>query len=141
LADGLIQRAVARGLGSLLLGVHNADGALVYAGKVGTGFNDRSLRELHDKLKNLATDKRPFKGPTPGERHVHWVKPKLIAEVSFSEWTRDGHLRHPVFHALRTDKPARANHPGRADKPGGLRIPRDRHRELPRVSSSPIRIG
>jgi bifunctional non-homologous end joining protein LigD len=96
------------GLGSLLLGVHNADGALVYAGKVGTGFNDRSLRELHDKLKNLATDKRPFKGPTPGERHVHWVKPKLIAEVSFSEWTRDGHLRHPVFHALRTDKPARA---------------------------------
>ena len=96
------------GLGSLLLGVHNADGALVYAGKVGTGFDDRSLRVLHGKLKSLATDRRPFSGPTPGERHVHWVKPRLIAEVTFSEWTRDGHLRHPVFHALRSDKPAKA---------------------------------
>jgi bifunctional non-homologous end joining protein LigD len=96
------------GLGSLLLGVHNADGELIYAGKVGTGFNDRSLRQLHDKLKSLRTAKRPFRDTTPGERHVHWVKPKMIAEVTFSEWTHGGHLRHPVFHALRTDKPAKA---------------------------------
>jgi bifunctional non-homologous end joining protein LigD len=96
------------GLGSLLLGVHDANGALVYAGKVGTGFNDRSLRELRDKLEGLATSRRPFSRPAPGERQVHWVKPDLIAEVTFSEWTCDGHLRHPVFHALRTDKPAKA---------------------------------
>lgn len=96
------------GLGSLLLGVHDAEGALVYAGKVGTGFDDRSLRQLHAKLKGLATAKRPFRGPTPGERNVHWVKPKLIAEVTFSEWTHGGYLRHPVFHGLRTDKPAAA---------------------------------
>jgi bifunctional non-homologous end joining protein LigD len=93
------------GLGSLLLGVHDEGGALVYAGKVGTGFDDRSLRELQTKLKGLATAKRPFSGPTPGERQAHWVKPKLIAEVTFSEWTHSGHLRHPVFHGLRTDKP------------------------------------
>ena len=96
------------GLGSLLLGVHDADGALVYAGKVGTGFDDRSLRELQTKLKGLATTKRPFRDPTPGERNAHWVQPKLIAEVTFSEWTHGGHLRHPVFHGLRADKPPEA---------------------------------
>jgi bifunctional non-homologous end joining protein LigD len=96
------------GLGSLLLGVHDADGALVYAGKVGTGFDDRSLRELHAKLTSLAASRRPFSGPTPGERQAHWVKPSLVAEVSFSEWTHGGHLRHPVFQGLRSDKPAKA---------------------------------
>jgi len=96
------------GLGSLLIGVHDANGDLVYAGKVGTGFDDRSLRELQTKLKRLTTTKRPFRGRAPGELHVHWVKPKLIAEVTFSEWTHGGHLRHPVFHGLRTDKPAEA---------------------------------
>jgi bifunctional non-homologous end joining protein LigD len=96
------------GLGSLLLGVHDADGTLVYAGKVGTGFDDRSLRELRTKLKGLATSRRPFGCPVPAERQAHWVKPRLIAEVTFSEWTQGGHLRHPVFHGLRTDKAAKA---------------------------------
>jgi bifunctional non-homologous end joining protein LigD len=95
------------GLGSLLLGVHDAQGDLVYAGKVGSGFNETSLEQISGKLKKLAATQSPFKARIP-ERDVHWVKPKLVAEVTFSEWTGSGQLRHPVFHALRTDKPARA---------------------------------
>ena len=96
------------GFGALLIGVHDADGKLSYAGKVGTGFNERSLAELHKQLKALAAGKSPFQRRVPREKHAHWVKPTLVAEITFSEWTRDGHLRHPVFHALRTDKPAKA---------------------------------
>jgi bifunctional non-homologous end joining protein LigD len=95
------------GLGSLLLGVHDAAGKLRYAGKVGSGFNDTSLAHLSSQLKKLAAEGSPFNQRVP-ESAVHWVKPTLVAEVSFSEWTSDGHLRHPVFHALRTDKPAAA---------------------------------
>jgi bifunctional non-homologous end joining protein LigD len=93
------------GLGSLLLGVHNDAGKLVYAGKVGSGFDDTSLAQVGTQLRKLATDKSPFSKRVP-ESGVHWVKPSMVAEVTFSEWTGDGHLRHPVFHALRTDKPA-----------------------------------
>ena len=95
------------GLGSLLLGVHDAAGKLVYAGKVGSGFNENTLVQLSKQLQKLAADKSPFSKRVP-ESGVHWVKPRLVAEVTFSEWTGDGHLRHPVFHALRTDKPASA---------------------------------
>ncbi|MEO6186132.1 MAG: DNA ligase D, partial [Steroidobacteraceae bacterium] len=95
------------GLGSLLLGVHDAGGKLVYAGKVGSGFNDSSLAQVSAKLKKLAATKSPFETRI-SEKSVHWVKPILVAEVTFSEWTGSGHLRHPVFHALRTDKPAKS---------------------------------
>ena len=96
------------GLGALLLGVHEADGTLRYAGKVGTGFNERKLQQLRGKLDTLAAKQRPFADATDSDRDAHWVKPTLVAEVTFSAWTRDGRLRHPVFHALRSDKPARA---------------------------------
>jgi bifunctional non-homologous end joining protein LigD len=96
------------GLGSLLLGVHNDKGELVYAGKVGSGFNDESLRAIGAKLKKLAASESPFSARVPEARGAHWVKPRLLAEVTFSEWTSGNHLRHPVFHALRTDKPAKA---------------------------------
>jgi len=96
------------GIGSLLLGVHDEKGELIYAGKVGTGFNDRMLVDMLQRLKPLRVDKRPFKDPTENDRLAHWVKPVLLAEVTFSEWTKDGHVRHPVFHALRSDKPAKA---------------------------------
>jgi bifunctional non-homologous end joining protein LigD len=95
------------GLGALLLGVHDAGGKLVYAGKVGSGFDDDSLMQVTGKLKKLAATRSPFSTRVPGTG-VHWVKPKLVAEVTFSEWTARGHLRHPVFHALRTDKPAKS---------------------------------
>jgi bifunctional non-homologous end joining protein LigD len=96
------------GLGSLLLGVHDEKGQLVYAGKVGSGFNDASLKLLSGKLAPLKTSSSPFKAKVPEARAAHWVKPTLLAEVTFSEWTGSGHLRHPVFHALRSDKAATA---------------------------------
>ncbi|HWH40584.1 MAG TPA: non-homologous end-joining DNA ligase [Usitatibacter sp.] len=91
------------GFGSLLLGVHDAEGRLRFAGSVGTGFDDAGLRELYARLKSLETDKDPF---FERRRDVkgHWVKPRLVAEVAFTEWTGDGRIRHPVFHGLRTDK-------------------------------------
>ncbi|HEY4316169.1 MAG TPA: DNA ligase D [Herbaspirillum sp.] len=95
-------------IGSLLLGVHDENGKLRYAGNVGTGFDDRSLAELHKKLTALHTDTPPFDGPTGRYRKPHWVKPRLLAEVSFAQWTGDGRIRHSVFHGLRTDKKPRA---------------------------------
>ncbi|MDQ8020428.1 MAG: DNA ligase D [Moraxellaceae bacterium] len=95
------------GFGSLLLGVHDAHGKLQYAGNVGSGFDTRLLGELHRSLQALATDKRPFAGATGIDRKAHWVKPKLVAEVSFAEWTASHHVRQAVFHGLRHDKEAR----------------------------------
>ena len=95
-------------IGSLLLGLHDANGHLRYAGNVGTGFDQATLTGLHKKLTPLATEKSPFSGPTGRYRNVHWVKPSLLAEVSFAQWTADGHIRHAVFQGLRSDKKARA---------------------------------
>ena len=96
------------GFGALLLGVYEGD-ALRYCGKVGTGFNDAMLARLSDRLAKVATDAPPFVNPPTGAegRRAHWVEPSLVAEVSFTEWTRDGTLRHPSFEGLREDKPAR----------------------------------
>ncbi|MGZ5271428.1 MAG: DNA ligase D [Ramlibacter sp.] len=96
------------GIGSLLLGVHDAHGRLQYAGNVGTGFNERSLRDLRARLDALATDKSPLASTAGAPRGTHWVRPELVAEVAFGEWTREGRVRHSVFHGLRADKPARA---------------------------------
>ena len=95
------------GFGSLLLGVHDAAGRLTYAGSVGTGFDEASLRSLHAKLTSLASETMPFRERPKGVKG-HWVKPRLVAEVAFTEWTGDGRIRHPVFHGLRTDKAPRA---------------------------------
>lgn len=94
------------GLGALLLGVHGG-GELRYAGRVGTGFDDRTLSELKKKLDALASTERPFALSADLPRGAHWVRPALLAEVSFAEWTQSGHIRHPVYHGLRSDKPAR----------------------------------
>lgn len=93
-----------RGLGALLLGYYDGDGKLVYAGKVGTGFSDVVLRHLHSELSRQERDATPFdRGRLPKAR-VHWVKPRLVAQVGFSEWTSDGQLRHPRYQGLRDDK-------------------------------------
>ena len=93
------------GFGALLLGVYDGD-ALRYCGKVGTGFDDTMLKRLSSTLAALPADKPPFANPPTGAegRRAHWVKPQLVGEVSFTEWTRDGTLRHPSFQGLREDK-------------------------------------
>ncbi len=94
------------GVGSLLLGVHDEAGKLRYAGNVGTGFDSKNLRQIRRKLDVLTASSSPFADTTGVYRKARWVHPSMLAEVSFSEWTRDGHIRHSVFHGLRTDKPA-----------------------------------
>jgi len=97
-----------QGFGALLLGVYQRDKSLAYAGKVGTGFDEATLASLSRTLAGLAQKKSPFSNPPAGAegRRAHWVRPKLVAEVSFTEWTDDGTLRHPVFLGLRSDKAA-----------------------------------
>ncbi len=92
------------GFGALLLGVHDDSGALRYAGKVGSGFDEAGLRALYARLKERETDTPPF-AQRVRERGAHWVRPELAAEVSFAQWTADGRIRHSVFHGLRDDKP------------------------------------
>jgi len=95
--------------GALLLGLHDADsGELRYAGKVGTGFNEATLRSIHARLKPLETKTIPVVNPPTGvdAKGVHWLKPQLLAEVAFAEITREGSVRHSVFQGLRNDKPA-----------------------------------
>lgn len=91
------------GFGALLLGV-NENGKLRYAGKVGTGFSTQHLKAIYQKLKKLEVGQSPFKSHSPKGNSLHWVSPKLVAEINFSNWTRDGLLRTPSFVALRSDK-------------------------------------
>jgi bifunctional non-homologous end joining protein LigD len=123
------------GIGALLLGVHDADGKLRYAGNVGTGFDDKTLVALRKQLDEIETATSPY---TDGPTRVgtvklvkpHWVKPKLIAEVAFAEWTTSGHVRQAVFHGLRNDKPAEritkevARHVD-TSAPKGTTVPKD----------------
>ena len=91
--------------GALLIGYY--DGAtLVYAGKVGTGFGGQMLRSLSGELRRRETAQSPFGRNPVRERTAHWVRPELVAQIGFTEWTRDGMLRHPRFQGLRADKAA-----------------------------------
>jgi DNA ligase D-like protein (predicted ligase) len=91
------------GFGALLLGYYHR-GKLVYAGKVGTGFDDATFQHLSKKLAQLETSTCPFAGDGLARRGVHWVRPKLVAQIGFTEWTPGGKLRHPRFLGLRDDK-------------------------------------
>jgi bifunctional non-homologous end joining protein LigD len=92
--------------GALLVGYYE-DGTLRYAGKVGTGFDHATLRELGERLRGLVREDPPFVDVAPIPRGTHWVEPELVAQIGFTEWTRDGRLRHPRYLGLRDDKPAR----------------------------------
>jgi bifunctional non-homologous end joining protein LigD len=93
------------GLGALLVGQMH-DGALRYAGKVGTGFTGEMSARLRQRLDSIAQKKRPFDGPTGHDRHATWVRPELVCEVTYNEWPQGGSLRHASFKRLREDKAA-----------------------------------
>jgi DNA ligase D-like protein (predicted ligase) len=93
------------GLGALLVGYYDDQGRLHYAGKVGTGFTNQLLRQLHEELLAREVPTSPFFDPVR-EKGAHWAKPELVGEVAFTEWTEEGRLRHPSFQGLRPDKAA-----------------------------------
>jgi bifunctional non-homologous end joining protein LigD len=90
------------GFGALLVGYYD-DGALRYAGKVGTGYTEQTLASLSKQLQKLERPESPFADQIR-EKGAHWAEPRLLADIAFTEWTRDGRLRHPRFEGLRTDK-------------------------------------
>lgn len=106
----------ARAFASLLLGQHE-DGKLVYKGKVGTGFDTDRLEALSQSMARLETEAVPAEVPRTDARGVQWLKPKLVAEVAFAEFTAEGRVRHASFISLRADKPARKVKPERAEPP------------------------
>jgi len=93
-------------IGSLLLGVRDDEGRLVYAGHVGTGFSAAVLEDLGARLGRLERPTPPFADevPRPHAKGARWVTPTLVGEVAFAEWTREGRLRHPTWRGLRHDK-------------------------------------
>jgi bifunctional non-homologous end joining protein LigD len=92
--------------GALLVGYYDGE-TLRYAGKVGTGFDHHTLRTLGERMRGLEQDESPFERFKPIPPGTHWIRPELVAQIGFTEWTRDGRLRHPRFLGLRDDKPAR----------------------------------
>lgn len=88
--------------GALVLAVHR-NGRLEYAGNVGTGFDDKMMESIYRRMEPLVTDKMPLDEEPDIPRKVTWVRPELVCEVKFGEWTKDGRLRAPVFLGLRTD--------------------------------------
>src|SRR5262249_23495547 len=120
-----LSTASPREIGSLLVGYYDR-GKLRYAGGVGTGYTARMPPDLLEKLRPLNRDTAPFVDiPRSEARDAHWVEPVLVAEVEFTEWSRDGRLRHPSFQGLREDKPAgevRAERPSRVGRVGGRAV-------------------
>jgi ATP-dependent DNA ligase len=102
-------------LGALLLGYYSDDGKLICAGRVGTGMPIKVLADLRHRLNALASRTSPLNVPPPGSTRfgsplvlsrVHWVEPKLVAEITYLTWTAENLLRHTVYVGLREDKPA-----------------------------------
>lgn len=95
-----------QGFGALILGKY-IDGKLIYSGHTGTGFNNELLHQIHERLKKLVVKSSPFKTVPKTNMPVTWTKPELVCEIKFSEITKDGMFRHPVFVAIREDKEAK----------------------------------
>jgi bifunctional non-homologous end joining protein LigD len=106
--------------GALLLGYYDANGTLVYAGHTGTGFTRETLSDLSRRLKRIERKASPFEPLPHTNEPAHWVKPELVVEIKFTEWTGDGKLRHPVFIGTRDDKSPRevTHEPESLAKPG-----------------------
>lgn len=119
-------KAKKEGLKALLLGVFDESGRLRYTGRVGTGFDNLTEAKLKQRMDSLSLDHSPLYDPPTIE--ARWVRPELAAEISFSGWTKDGKVRHPVFRGLRDDKPTKDIHRETAislkvQKPDGLQPP------------------
>ena len=134
------------GLGALLIGHYDEAKRLIFAGKVGTGFTNRESMEMRKRLEGLEVDKTPFAAglDTWLARHAHWVRPELVAEVRFTEWTDEGRIRHPSFQGLRADKAPTSvrrerAEPAPATTPGGPSDParKTRTRSVPPASNDP----
>ncbi len=115
------------GLGALLLGHHDTNGKLQYAGNVGSGFSEKTLADLTRRLEKMATPASPFSGKPAIAGKPHWVKPTLLADVSFAELTKTGRIRHGVFRGLSTDKKLQtmnpqAPHTAKVALPASLRL-------------------
>jgi bifunctional non-homologous end joining protein LigD len=114
-----------KAVGALMLGYHDEQGVLRYAGRVGTGWSAADAVALRGKLAKLVTDRSPFPpGTSRSTRWLsrpaaedHWVRPRLVAEIAFAEWTPDGSVRHASFQGLRTDKDAKSVGRERAQAP------------------------
>jgi len=121
-----------RHFGALIVGVYE-DGKFVYAGHVGGGFDERSLESLAKLMKPLIVKTSPFSGEPPrGNEKPTWVRPKLVAEVKFAEWTRDGVMRQPVFLGLRDDVDPREVR---------RELPHDADREMAQAKRAPTARG
>lgn len=94
-------------IGALLLGYHDDDGALVYAGHTGTGFTRAALTDMYKRLSRLERKSSPFTTTPRTNERAHWTRPSVVVEIKFNEWTSEGKLRQPVFVGVRTDKPAK----------------------------------
>ena len=110
------------GVGALLLGIHDAKGKLQYAGNVGSGFNEKTLVDLRAQLDKLKTEICPFDVQTTVDGRPHWVKPKLMAEISFADWTNTNRVRHAVFRSLRSDKKPQAITREKVVNPSELKV-------------------
>lgn len=123
--------------GSLLLGYYE-DGKFVYSGKCGTGFNEESLKDMHAKLKKLEVKESPF-AVKPKERGAHFVKPELVAQIKYTEWTETGSLRHPVFIALRNDKDPKDVHREKAAESKVLKSQVEKTKDKPEKETKPVK--
>jgi bifunctional non-homologous end joining protein LigD len=122
---------------SLVLGCYER-GKLTHVGQVGTGFNDKSLRQIYAKLESLITKKSPFAGPVKALRDVTWVKPELVAEIKYLEVTPDGLLRAPVFLRLRPDKDPKECVREAPDEEAELTEPADSETTAPLIKRDPL---
>jgi len=133
-----------RGLGAILIG-YRERGKFRYAGKVGTGFSEAINAELQERLVARERTTSPFAEEIPGTARTHWVQPEVVAQIAFTNWTRDGRLRHPVFQGIREDKPGKGvvrdrplalqKSPARKPSQGKASAKR---RERPRKTSKPL---